>query len=148
MSTCYLPSRYGVFHTISHPILTINPGKMCQDSPAEVRKLRHQKVTSLTHSHPTYYMGAARRKPTLEDSVSPNLNLDSTWPSVVKSQIFTQAFEFLKVWFVVLAFKYQNSHFQRWPEISCWFQEGNKDKRLKNFQDWTHCVLWQTNLEV
>lgn len=53
--------------------------------------------------------------------------------------ILTQAFEFLKVWFVVLAFKYQNSHFQRWPEISCWFQEGNKDKRLKNFQDWTHC---------
>ena len=86
MSTCYLPSRYGVFHTISHPILTTNPGTRCQDSSAEVRKLRYQKAMSLTHSHPTHCMGAARRKPTWEDSGSPNLKLYSIYPSIVKSQ--------------------------------------------------------------
>lgn len=113
-------------------IPTTNQWARCHDPPSEVEPSGCRRPCS-SPTHTPHYMSAARRKPIQLDSRSQTLNLYSIQTPIVKLQNYlhlTLAFEFLKIWFVVLAFKWQNFHVQRWPEIPYWLHEGNRDQRF------------------
>lgn len=58
--------------------------------------------------------------------------------------IFSLALEFLELWIVVLGFKCQNFHFQKWPEIPYWLHKENSNQGFSRVF-WPELTISSTN---